>query len=92
MCATLFLNSAKSVGVRRLAKAVPDAPSHSFFKCPTFGAGELSVPPLSGLGEKKQRVKKKKKRAGKKTPPGRNDSRYRREGDASKVSAISKGK
>lgn len=60
-----FLNSAESVGVRTLTKAVPDASSHSFFKCPTYGAGELLVPPLSGLAKKKQRVKKKK-RAGKK--------------------------
>lgn len=59
------LNSAESVGVRMLTKAVPDASSHSFFKCPTYGAGELLVPPLSGLAEKKQRVRKKK-RAGKK--------------------------
>lgn len=54
------LNSAEPVEVRRLTKAVPDASSHSFFKCPTYGAGEPSVPPLSGLAEKKQRVKKEK--------------------------------
>lgn len=56
------LNSAESVGVRMLTKAVPDASSHSFFKCPTYGAGELLVPPLSGLAEKKQRVREKKGR------------------------------
>lgn len=54
------LNSAESLEVRRLTKAVPDASSHSF--CPTYWAGELSVPPLSGLAEKKQRIKKKKKK------------------------------
>lgn len=64
------LNSAELLGVRRLTKAVPDAPSHSFFKCPTYGAGELSVPPLSGLMEKKQRVKKKKEGGKKKHLPG----------------------
>lgn len=63
------LNSAEPVEVRRLTKAVPDASSHSFFKCPTYGAGEPSVPPLSGLAEKKQRVNKEreqKKTGGKK--------------------------
>lgn len=48
--------------MRRLTKAVPDASSHSFFKCPTYGAGEPSVPPLSGLAEKKQRVKKEREK------------------------------
>lgn len=48
--------------MRRLTKAVPDASSHSFFKCPTYGAREPSVPPLSGLAEKKQRVKKEREK------------------------------
>lgn len=52
------LNSAEPVGVCRLTKALPDASSHSFFKCPTYGAGELSLPPLSGLLQKKQGGKK----------------------------------
>lgn len=56
------LNSAEPVEVRRLTKAVPDASSHSFFKCPTYGAGEPSVPPLSGLAEKKQRVNKEREK------------------------------
>lgn len=61
------LNSAESVGVCRLTKTVPDASSHSFFKCPTYRAGELSVPRLLGLAEKKQRVKKRKGREKKNT-------------------------
>lgn len=44
--------------MRRLTKAVPDA-SSPCFKCPTYGAGELSVTPLSVL-EEKQHVKKKR--------------------------------
>lgn len=42
--------------------------------------------------KKKKRGKKKKKEKRKKTPPRRNDSRYWRDGEANKVSAISKGK
>lgn len=61
------LNFTELVGVRRLTKAVPDA-SSPCFKCPTYGAGELSVTPLSVLAEK-QHVKKKRE-GGKKHLPG----------------------
>lgn len=81
--------------MRRLTKAVPDASSHSFFKCPTYGARELSDPPLSGLEEKKQRVmkeRKKEKKGGKikKQVPGETIQGIG--GRESKVSALSKGK
>lgn len=76
--------------MRRLTKAVPDASSPSCFKCPTYGAGELSVSLLSVLEKRSSTLRKRGK--GKKTPPRRNDSRYWRDGGANKVSAISKGK
>lgn len=82
------LNFTELVGACRLTKAVPDA-SSPCFKCPTYGAGEPSVALLSILAEKRH---VKKQREEKETPPRRNDSRYRRDGEANKVSAISKRK
>lgn len=71
MCATLFLgppSKFQRAGFRahRHTKAEPDASAHSFFKCPTYRGGELSVTRLSGLAEKQHVKRKGKKKVGEK--------------------------
>lgn len=54
----LCLNFTELNPVRSLMKVVPDASSHSYFKCPTYSVRELLVTLLLGLAEK-QHVRKK---------------------------------
>lgn len=77
----------------RLTKAVPDASSHSFFKCPTYREQKNCRFLRSQDWQRRSALRKRIKKKGreKKTHPRRNDLRYRREGEASKVSTISKG-